>query len=113
MRSMAYDHKAVGDRIRKRRTELSMTQEELAEKISRAPKYCADIERGYCGMSIETLLQFCQALNLSPTTLLLGDAVMPADGADIVAALHACLMECTEEQQRNLLETARLFTQRK
>ena len=60
-------------------------------------------------MSIDTLLLFCQALNLSPTTLLLDEAVLPADGAETMRALNACLLECTEEQRRNLLETARLF----
>lgn len=109
---MAYDHKAVGGRIRRLRMELSMTQEELAEMINRAPKYCADIERGYCGMSIDTLLLFCNALKVSPTMLLLGSAVAPDGGAETMAALNACLMECTEEQRRNLLETARLFTKK-
>ena len=50
-----YDRIAAGDRIRQRRLLLGMTQEELAEKIGRAYKYCQDIERGSCGMSIETL----------------------------------------------------------
>ena len=46
-----YDRIAAGDRIRQRRLLLGMTQEELAEKIGRAYKYCQDIERGSCGMS--------------------------------------------------------------
>lgn len=41
-----YDRIAAGDRIRQRRLLLGMTQEELAEKIGRAYKYCQDIERG-------------------------------------------------------------------
>ena len=65
MGEQKYDYKAVGERIRHRRMELNLTQAELAEKISRVPKYCADIERGYCGMSIETLLAFCKALEVS------------------------------------------------
>ena len=35
---------------------LGMTQEEMAERIGRVPKYYADIERGSCGMSVETLM---------------------------------------------------------
>lgn len=45
-----YDRIAAGDRIRQRRLLLGMTQEELAEKIGRAYKYCQDIERGSCGI---------------------------------------------------------------
>lgn len=29
---------------------MGLTQEELAEKIGRAYKYCQDIERGTCGI---------------------------------------------------------------
>ena len=47
----AYDRLAVGDRIRKKRVQLGFSQDEVAERIDRAPKYCSDIERGTCGMS--------------------------------------------------------------
>lgn len=42
----AYDRLAVGDRIRKKRVQLGFSQDEVAERIDRAPKYCSDIERG-------------------------------------------------------------------
>ena len=41
----AYDRLAVGDRIRKKRVQLGFSQDEVAERIDRAPKYCSDIER--------------------------------------------------------------------
>lgn len=109
---MLYDHKQVGDRIRRRRNELGLTQDELAERIGRVPKYCADIERGYCGMSIETLLLFCEALKLSPSTLLLGSAVPTGEENDLTTQIMAGLSECTEEQRQSILHTIRLFTQR-
>lgn len=59
--------KAVGERIRRRRTELGLTQAQLAEQLDRSTKFCADIERGTCGMSINTLMQFSCALQLSPS----------------------------------------------
>lgn len=42
-----YDRIAAGDRIRQRRLLLGMTQEELAEKIGRAYKYCQDINGSF------------------------------------------------------------------
>ncbi|MNJ54555.1 helix-turn-helix transcriptional regulator [Paenibacillus bouchesdurhonensis] len=48
-----YDKKAVGERIRSRRKALEISQEDFAERIGRVPKFCADIERGQTGMSIE------------------------------------------------------------
>ena len=60
-----YDRYLVGERIQKRRQSLGISQEELAERIDRATKYCSDIERGMCGMSIETMLAFSEHLNMS------------------------------------------------
>ena len=95
MGEQKYDYKAVGERIRHRRMELNLTQAELAEKISRVPKYCADIERGYCGMSIETLL---------------GEPVVYFDTTDVTAQIITALPECSDEQKQSILQTIRLFT---
>ena len=108
--SEKYDFKAVGERIRRRRNELKLSQAELAEKIERAPKFCADIERGYCGMSIDTMLAFCRALSVTPSTLLLGEATACADPSDTMNQIMEILAECTEEQRRSVLEMLRLFT---
>lgn len=108
---MMYDYEMVGNRIRQRRKELGLTREELAERMNRAAKYCADIERGTCGMSIETLLLFCKALGLSPNTLLLGEAVCA--GTDTLEQqILSGLAECTEEQKQSILQTICLFTRR-
>ena len=61
----AYDRLAVGDRIRKKRVQLGFSQDEVAERIDRAPKYCSDIERGTCGMSTETMLAISECLDMS------------------------------------------------
>ena len=108
---MVYDYQAVGNRIRARRKELGMSREQLAELMNRAPKYCADIERGTCGMSIETMLLFCKALKLSPNTLLLGDAVQGEQG-DADRQITSGLADCTQEQKESILQMIRLFTKR-
>ena len=110
MDKWVYDHKIVGARIRQRRKELNLTQSELAEKVDRVPKYCADIERGSCGMSIDTLIAFCQALRMSPSTLLLGQAVPSFDDSDVTSQIVMGLAECTSEQRESVLQTIRLFT---
>ena len=55
-----------------KRTLLGLTQDEMAEKIGRAPKYYADIERGSCGMSIETLIALASSMNMSLDYLIYG-----------------------------------------
>lgn len=62
---VTYDRLAAGERLRLKRTLLGFTQDEVAEKIDRATKYYADIERGSCGMSVETLMAICTTLNLT------------------------------------------------
>lgn len=67
-----YDRLAVGDRLRLKRTLLGFTQDEMAEKIDRAAKYYADIERGSCGMSVETMLALADVLHMSLDYLIYG-----------------------------------------
>ncbi|MBO5093698.1 MAG: helix-turn-helix transcriptional regulator [Lachnospiraceae bacterium] len=67
-----YDRLAVGERLRLKRTALGLTQDEMAERIGRVPKYYADIERGNCGMSIETLLALSSTLNMSLDYIIFG-----------------------------------------
>ncbi len=116
MDKIIYDHTAIGARIRARRKELNMTQEQLADRIGRIPKYCADIERGSCGMSIETMLGFCEALKMSPSMLLLGESLpelfASEEEAQITQQIIAVLSECTVDQKKGILQIARLFTSR-
>jgi len=103
-----YDKKKVGERIRTRRKALNISQEEFAERIGRVPKFCADIERGQAGMSIETMLSICTLLKLSPNELLLGqnsNATMYDETELIVAALN----QCTEKQRKDALALLKLF----
>lgn len=62
---ITYDRKVVGENIKKARIKKGITQEELAKSIDRAMKYISDIERGECGMSIETLLLIAEKLDVS------------------------------------------------
>ncbi len=63
-------------------------------------------------MSIETLLQFSCVLRLSPSVILLGKAIPYPDEGDTIRKIMLETAECTEEQQRSILEIIRLFTSR-
>lgn len=67
-----YDRLAAGERIREKRNLLGFTQDEMAEKIDRAAKYYADIERGSCGMSVETLMALSETLDMSLDYIIYG-----------------------------------------
>lgn len=69
---MRVDWKMVSKRIYQQRKKMNMTREEVAKKIGRASKYYSDIERGTCGMSVETLVALSNVLNLSIDYILYG-----------------------------------------
>ncbi|WP_178023486.1 helix-turn-helix domain-containing protein [uncultured Paenibacillus sp.] len=104
----SYDKKAVGERIRSRRKALGLSQEDFAERIGRVPKFCADIERGLVGMSIETMLGVCSLLKMSPNQLLLGDSGLrkTLDETDLIID---ALNQCTEKQRKDAYALLKLF----
>lgn len=69
---ISYDRALVGERIKKQRMKLGMSQQELGERIDRATKYCSDIECGKCGMSIENLIAIANVLGVSVDYILFG-----------------------------------------
>ena len=71
--------KEVGKRIRKQRELLGYTRETLAEKLNVSPKFCADIELGTKGMSVETLCKLTEVLMVSADYILFGRTGTEAD----------------------------------
>ena len=56
------DYKAIGLRIRKQRTFLNMSRDELARKVGITPTFLADIELGTKGFFLKSLNRFCDVL---------------------------------------------------
>lgn len=105
---IVYDKQKVGQRIRKQREALGITREQLAEQVGRVPRFCADIERGNAGMSIETMLSICNFLKFSPNDLLLGQDVHVTNLNDTELIIDA-LNHCTEKQRKDALALLKLF----
>lgn len=106
----SYDRMAVGDRIKLKRNLLGLTQEELAEKINRVPKYCADIERGQCGMSIDTMLAFSHVLNMSLDYMFFGKSEeKEGKDSDEVITLVEMLRNCPERKRKYALDILKIY----
>lgn len=71
--------KAIGARIRQQRELLGYTREQLAEMLDVTPKFCADIELGAKGMSIETLCRLSDILMLTTDYILFGKTDLSID----------------------------------
>ena len=66
------DWAQIGSRIRKQREQFGYTREAFAEKLGITPKFCADIELGNKGMSVQTLCNISSILKLSTDYILFG-----------------------------------------
>lgn len=68
-----YDKIGSGNRIRKTREAMGITRREMSKRLHVTEKFCGDIELGYKGMSIETLLLVSDMLKLSTDYILFGE----------------------------------------
>jgi transcriptional regulator with XRE-family HTH domain len=55
-----------GDAVRRRRLELGLSQEQLADKSGLHRTYIGDIERGHRNISLKSITLLIDALELSP-----------------------------------------------
>ena len=107
-----YDRLATGERLRIKRTSLGFTQDDVAEKIDRSPKYYADIERGNCGMSIETMMALAESLDLSIDYILFGsdkEAEPDNTKSDEYLAILNMLNHISKKNQIRAMQLLRLF----
>ena len=83
------DYLRLGQRVRRQRKLLGMTQKEVAEKVGISLPFYGHIERGSRKASLETVINIANALGVSADTLL-------QDSLDVMTkplASDACLSE--------------------
>ena len=103
-----YSRIAAGDRIRSRRKQLGLTRKEMAEQIGKAEKYYADIERGYCGMSLETMIAIAGYLGFTLDYLIFGEKEgreLPEDSKTILFYLG----KCDEKKRKKAMELLQVY----
>ena len=104
------DWAAIGMRIRKQREQFGYTRETFAEMLNVTPKFCADIELGNKGMSVQTLCKISDILKLSTDYILFGTASTECNFPTQL------LQSCTPEEQKfaeDILKTFVLAMDRK
>ena len=97
----------IGSRLRSSREAMRMSREEFAERVGITSRFCADIERGRVGMSLETLMNACTTLRISSDYLLWGYAdpwelSLQNILADLDPRLHHDFMVSLESQLKLL-----------
>lgn len=64
---------AIGSRIKTERKNRGISQEKLSEIVNVTPHYIYEIERGSKAMSLETLINISQALDMSADYIIFGN----------------------------------------
>ncbi len=82
----------AGSRLYQRRKQLGWSRAYVSGKIGKVEKYYSDIERGSCGMSIETLLALSKLYALSLDYIIYGSeenskGEMPDKGMAVLSIL--------------------------
>lgn len=88
---------------------MGFTQDEIAEKIDRAAKYYADIERGSCGMSVETLMALSETLDISLDYIIYGKNTEENGYPEQTAEVSAILTMLNNSEQRERVYALRLL----
>ena len=116
MEKDTYDRKAAGMRIREKRRQLGITMKEAAEKLGRVPTYYADIERGNCGMSVETMIAISRLYHMSLDYLILGkeddgrkDTVKEMSRTEETEAVYQLLNNVSKRERMYAAKVLRTF----
>lgn len=100
----------IGKRVREARQKAGLSREQLAELAHISTLFVSYIECGQKGMSFETLITFCQILNISADFLLFGSKTdasphMAQSAHAYLDALPSEYLPLAEECLRNLNHT--------
>ena len=103
---------AMGRRIRSVRDARKLTREQLAEMIDLSPQFITDVEYGNKGLSISTLYQLSQALNVKADYLLFGktyDIDNNSDAMRTCEELQGILKSFDFQTLKGFREISRLY----
>lgn len=87
---MNFQYKEMGNRIKLRRKELGIKQTELAELLGLSNNHMSSIENGRQKPSLDTFIDICKCLKVTPDYLLMGTMHAYNVPQDIVDKLRLC-----------------------
>lgn len=90
MAKIDFQYNDMGTRIKLRRKELRIKQAELAEMLNISNNHMSSIENGRQKPSLDTFIQICNLLKVTPDYLLLGNMHAYNIPQDITDKLRLC-----------------------
>lgn len=102
---MEIDYVSIGKRIREIRTSEKMTQAALAELSGVEPSNISHIERAATKVSLPTLLQIANALNVSLDELVCGSLIKSSHV--LTKQLDEIISDCNTKELQAIIEIVR------
>ena len=99
--------KRIGKRLKQRREELGLTQEDLAEKLGLTPNYISTVERGASFPRCEKLILLLNGLETSADAVFCD--VLTHSAPAKASILSEQIAELTSEEQHRILNMVELM----
>jgi transcriptional regulator with XRE-family HTH domain len=100
---------AFGREVRRRRSTLGLTLEQLAERSDLTPNYIGSVENGRRDPSLSTVLALAKGLDVGPAELLGGSG----DFGPLATEAAALLEHLTPELQNAVVELLRVLARKR
>lgn len=94
--------KTLGKNIKNARLMNNLSQESLADQLNKSVNFVSLVERGQSGVSIETLVQFCNILGVSSDSLLMG--LVNLDKSDDQTYIMNCISAFSEQDTKIIVD---------
>ena len=104
------DYKIIGERIKKARKKLDLTQEQLSEKIDVSVAYLSRVERGNTKINLIRLVELAEVLNVSISYLITGIGINTKDYLN--EELRQLLQKCTPAEKKLILNIAHIIVEK-
>lgn len=101
------DYKLIGNRIKNKRIELHMTQNQLSQKANISMTYLSKIEHGHVTPTLETYALISNILDLDLAHLITGSSKISSDYTDN-ELLRIC-KKADETQLKLIIKLARVI----
>lgn len=102
---LIFDLKHIGNKLYEIRTKKLLSRLDVAEKAELSDRAYADIERGNANMRIETFLNICNALNITPNDVLIEEDTNVFSENEILDTLATC----TEFERRTIMRILKVY----
>lgn len=98
----ALDYTLLGKRVREKRKESCLSQEELAFMLDSSSVYISRIENGKAHVSLEMLMRIAEALDVTADELLTGNQICTP--IDYQTDIDLMMYDCSPQEKRILYE---------